>query len=135
MNKTSNYDFTIVVPVYNEEDNIASLEERLSTFLPTAICRSCVLFVNDGSRDSSLSKIESVCSRHPDFFFISLERNSGLSAAMKAGIDVAESQYVGYIDADLQISICFWPIVLSMSLSWAYVPTVRIRCSRSCSRR
>lgn len=102
MNKTSNYDFTIVVPVYNEEDNIASLEERLSTFLPTAICLSCVLFVNDGSRDSSLSKIESVCSRHPDFFFISLERNSGLSAAMKAGIDVAESQYVGYIDADLQ---------------------------------
>ena len=48
MNKTGEYRFTIVVPVYNEEDNIYALEKALSEFLPKSKCSSCVLFVNDG---------------------------------------------------------------------------------------
>ena len=102
MNNTANYDFTIIVPVYNEEDNMVTVEQRLAAFLPTALCRSCVLFVNDGSHDSSLAKIKDVCNRHADFYYISFKHNCGLSAAIKAGIDVSESPYVGYIDADLQ---------------------------------
>lgn len=102
MNKTSNYDFTIVVPVFNEEDNMDRLSDTLSQFLPKAICRTCVLFVNDGSKDSSLAKIKDACAANKDFYYISLAKNSGLSAAMKAGIDSTESKYVGYIDADLQ---------------------------------
>ena len=102
MNHTSDYQLTIVVPVFNEEDNIPSLEKRLGAFLPHSAVKACVLFVNDGSRDNSLSLIKEVCLRHKDFFYISLSQNSGLSAAMKAGIDVTGSIYVGYIDADLQ---------------------------------
>lgn len=102
MNKTSNYDFTIVVPVYNEEDNMEMLEERLGAFLPSSLRKTCVLFVNDGSRDHSLERIKEICSRHEDFYYISLAQNRGLSAAMKAGIDYTESPLVGYIDADLQ---------------------------------
>lgn len=102
MNKTKDYRFTIIVPVYNEEDNMEHLEERLSSFLTHARCKSCVLFVNDCSTDDSLARIEAVCGRHADFFFLSLKRNGGLSAALKAGIDATFSQYVGYMDADLQ---------------------------------
>ena len=102
MNKTANYQFTIVVPVYNEEDNIYMLEERLSTYLPTALYSSCVLFVNDGSKDKSLERIKEICGRNKDSFYIDLAKNSGLSAAMKAGIDTAQSPFVGYMDADLQ---------------------------------
>jgi glycosyltransferase involved in cell wall biosynthesis len=51
MNKTGNYQFTIVVPVYNEEDNIFNLAEKLKEFLPQSIYSTCVLFVNDGSTD------------------------------------------------------------------------------------
>jgi glycosyltransferase involved in cell wall biosynthesis len=102
MNRTSDYRLTIVVPVYNEEDNIYTLEERFKAYLPTALYKACVLFVNDGSKDKSLERIEEICRRNADFFYISLEKNSGLSAAMKAGIDVTESDYIGYIDADLQ---------------------------------
>lgn len=101
-NKLKDYKLTIIVPVYNEEDNIASLELRLSEFLPQSLCSACVLFVNDGSKDNSLPLIKDVCKRQKDFYYISLGKNSGLSAAMKAGIDVAASDYVGYIDADLQ---------------------------------
>lgn len=102
MNKTINYQLTIVVPVYNEEDNIYSLEQKLGEFLPNSICTACVLFVNDGSRDNSKQRIMEVCARNKDFFYMDLAKNSGLSAAMKAGIDYAESIYVGYMDADLQ---------------------------------
>lgn len=102
MNKTADYRLTIIVPVFNEEDNMAALEERLAAYLSKAACKACVLFVNDGSRDNSLQLIREACRRNPDFFYISLAQNSGLSAAMKAGIDVTESPLTGYMDADLQ---------------------------------
>lgn len=102
MNKTRNYDFTIVVPVYNEEDNIERLSSTLAAYIKQALCSTCVLFVNDGSSDSSLKKIEAACKDNADLYYISFRKNAGLSAALKAGIDVTESQYVGYIDADLQ---------------------------------
>ncbi len=102
MNATANYDLTVIVPVYNEEDNADALEQRLGAWLPNAARRACVLFVNDGSKDSSGEKIAAICSRRPDMFYISFAKNCGLSAAIKAGFDAAESPLVGYIDADLQ---------------------------------
>ena len=102
MNESANYYFTIVVPVYNEEDNIYALEKSLQAFLPKSLYPACVLFVNDGSKDNSEKLIKEVCERNSDFFYLSLKRNGGLSAAMKAGIDAACSPYVGYMDADLQ---------------------------------
>lgn len=102
MNKTADYQLTIIVPVFNEEDNMAALEQRLAEYLPRATRSACVLFVNDGSTDASLRLIREACGRHPDFFYISLAANSGLSAAMKAGIDVTRSPLTGYMDADLQ---------------------------------
>lgn len=102
MNKTGEYRFTIVVPVYNEEDNICALEKALFEFLPKSKCSSCVLFVNDGSADSSLARIQEVCARNKDFYYISFVKNAGLSAAIKAGFDYTCSEFVGYMDADLQ---------------------------------
>ena len=55
MNSTTNYKLTIIVPVYNEEDNVDALEKRLSAYLPHALMKACVLFVNDGSKDRSLT--------------------------------------------------------------------------------
>lgn len=102
MNKTCNYELTIIVPVYNEEDNMSKLEELLSVYLTKAIRSTCVLFVNDCSTDGSLDKIKDVCRRHTSFFYISFEKNGGLSAALKAGIDNTDSRFVGYMDADMQ---------------------------------
>lgn len=70
MNETANYDFTIVVPVYNEQDNLERVEKQLSQFLPTAAMKACVLLVNDGSTDDSLSLIKQICQRQPDFLHI-----------------------------------------------------------------
>lgn len=104
MNKTNKYDLSVIVPIYNEEDNIYRLEKELSAFTEKASVSTCILFVNDGSKDNSLPLIEEICSRHPEFLYINFTKNNGLSAAIKAGIDMAESTFVGYIDADLQTS-------------------------------
>lgn len=102
MNKTANYRLTIVVPVYNEEGNILRLEKELGDFLKVAKVPACVLFVNDGSKDESGRLLKEVCARQSGFYYLELAKNGGLSAAMKAGIDHSDSEYVGYIDADLQ---------------------------------
>jgi len=102
MNRTSEFRFAIIVPVFNEEELLPELFDRLGGFLGHSPFSSCVLFVNDGSTDSSSALISDACSRRDDFFYISFERNSGLSTALKAGFDICFSEYCGYIDADLQ---------------------------------
>jgi dolichol-phosphate mannosyltransferase len=104
MNQTSLFELCIVVPVYNEEDNMPRLEAELSTFLKNVSISACVLFVDDCSSDKGLALIKDICSRNESFTYLSFSKNQGLSAALKAGIDVAQSVYVGYIDADLQTS-------------------------------
>jgi len=103
MNATSKYEFTIIVPFFNEKENIPRLEARLADYLKKSLCKSvCILFVNDGSTDGGDILVREACNKHNDFYYISLEKNTGLSGALKAGIDHCESPYVGYIDADLQ---------------------------------
>lgn len=96
------YQFTIVVPVYNEEDNLKRVEEELSKYLSIASKKTKILFVNDGSTDNSQAIIEAICNRNSDFQYISFRQNAGLSAAIKAGFDYADTDLIGYIDSDLQ---------------------------------
>jgi glycosyltransferase involved in cell wall biosynthesis len=96
------YQFTIVVPVYNEEDNLLRVEAELLAFTKIATKTTKILFVNDGSKDKSQQIIEDICNRNPEFSFISFKENRGLSAAIKAGFDYTETELVGYIDSDLQ---------------------------------
>lgn len=125
MNKTANYQFTIVIPVYNEEDNIYSLEKKLSEFLHQSKYTACALFVDDCSTDSSLTRIKEVCARQKDFFYITVQKNGGLSSAMKAGIDVTESPYVGYMDADLQTTPEDFNLLLNDIASFELVMGIR----------
>ncbi|MDT0678174.1 glycosyltransferase [Autumnicola musiva] len=96
------YEFTIIVPLYNEQENLGRVEEELTKYMKTASIKTCALFVNDGSTDKSLELIKEISSRNCDFRFISFEKNCGLSAAIKAGFDFANTPLIGYIDSDLQ---------------------------------
>jgi glycosyltransferase involved in cell wall biosynthesis len=102
MNKTGTYQFCIIIPVYNEEGNITRLENELKKFQHISPLKTCILFVNDSSIDKSLALIKAVCAVNEGFFYLSFKQNRGLSAAIKAGIDYAESKFIGYMDADLQ---------------------------------
>ena len=104
MNKTYEFKFTILVPLFNESDNIDRIEKELSAYLQNCCCPACVLFIDDGSTDGGGTRLTEICRKHKSFFYLRLQKNCGLSAALKAGIDNTFSDYVGYIDADLQTS-------------------------------
>lgn len=125
MNKTANYRLTVVVPVYNEEGNMHRLEKELGNFLKTSRFPACILFVNDGSTDRSGELLKGICGREADFYYLELAGNGGLSAAMKAGIDHTESEFVGYIDADLQTSPEDFNLLLDYAEQYEMVMGIR----------
>ena len=93
---------TIIVPIYNEEENILEFEKEMDLYLKETPVESKVLFVNDGSTDKSQEMVGEICSKKENYHFIELAKNSGLSTAVKAGIDACETELVGYIDSDIQ---------------------------------
>ncbi|WP_370392234.1 glycosyltransferase family 2 protein [uncultured Winogradskyella sp.] len=94
--------FTIIVPVFNESENLQRVEKELLSYIKVATVPTSVLFVNDGSTDESQQLIEAICKRNEAFDFILFKENRGLSAALKAGFDHVQSELTGYIDSDLQ---------------------------------
>jgi len=96
-----NYKMTIIVPVYNEIDNLERIKETFLKYFAQSKTKSKVLFVDDGSTDGSFDKIVKI-SEKDAFEYIKFDKNYGLSTAIKAGIDSCNTELVGYIDADLQ---------------------------------
>ena len=66
------------------------------------------------------------------FYYISLKQNRGLSAAMKAGIDTAESKYVGYMDADMQTDVRDFDLLLKYAPEYPLVMGIRARRKGFC---
>ena len=120
-----NYALTIIVPVYNEQDNLQRLEKELLKYLEIAVKPSCVLLVNDGSTDNSLAMMQDLCRRNEAFSYLSFVKNCGLSAAIKAGFDAAQTPFVGYIDSDLQTDPEDFNKLMAYSEDYALVTGVR----------
>ncbi len=94
---------TIVIPVFNEEQNIRPLYERLAAVASKLDVGTVqLLFVNDGSKDNTLREIMALPQNGPMVKFIDLSRNFGHQIAVTAGIDQSTSDLVVIIDADLQ---------------------------------
>lgn len=119
------YQFTIIVPVYNEEENLLRVEKELKAYLDIATKKTAILFVNDGSKDKSQSLIEEICNRNEAFSFVSFKQNRGLSAAIKAGFDTVETELVGYIDSDLQTDPADFNLLLAQVGAYDLVTGVR----------
>jgi glycosyltransferase involved in cell wall biosynthesis len=95
-------ELTIIVPVFNEEESLPSFFLEMDRFIEDSPVPSRVLFIDDGSTDNSLRILKGKCSRSAYCTVLSLDRNYGLSVAIKAGFDHCQTTLVGYIDADLQ---------------------------------
>lgn len=119
------YEFTIIVPVYNEEENLERVEKELLEFCNIAIKKTAVLFVNDGSSDKSQEIIEAICERNEMFGYICFNQNKGLSAAIKAGFDHVTTDLLGYIDSDLQTTPMDFNLLLERMDSYELVTGVR----------
>lgn len=95
-------DLSIVVPVFNEELIISELVRRLSESADKITANYEIIFVNDGSKDSSLEKLKAACENSSKLKFISFSRNFGHQAAISAGMDFAVGEAIVTIDGDLQ---------------------------------
>ena len=95
-------DLSVVVPIYNEEENLAYLFERLCKILDAIDLTYEIICVNDGSRDNSLAELARYHQQNPAIKIVNLSRNFGKEIALTAGIDYARGKAVIPIDADLQ---------------------------------
>jgi dolichol-phosphate mannosyltransferase len=95
-------DLSIVIPIYNEEENIPYLLQRLRTSLERLNLRYEIIAVDDGSRDDGAAVLKRYAATSPELKIVRLRRNSGQTAAIMAGLDRAAGEIIVTIDADLQ---------------------------------
>ena len=95
-------DLSVVIPIFNEEKNIPSLYKRLKRVLKELSEKHEIIFVNDGSGDSSLEKIKAIREKDKKVKVICFSRNFGHMAAVNAGLSHSSGKKVVVMDADLQ---------------------------------
>ena len=93
---------SIVVPVYNEEDNVRPLFEKIQTVCEAIGDAYEVLFVDDGSQDKTFAVLSELSKQAPQLAVIRFQKNAGQTAAMAAGFEFARGQRIISMDGDLQ---------------------------------
>lgn len=102
-NNSAHMELSIVIPTCNEEGNIVSMYERLLAVMnEIQVANFEFVFVDDGSSDNSLLRIQELRAKDSRVKFIQLSRNFGHQNALKAGLDHAQGAAVISMDADLQ---------------------------------
>lgn len=101
-NKEPVLQLSIVLPVYNEEDNIVELHNEIAAVLDEMEGQSEIIYVDDGSNDSTLEKLRQLHKSDDRAVVIEFRRNFGQTAAMAAGFEFARGEVVVAMDADRQ---------------------------------
>jgi dolichol-phosphate mannosyltransferase len=95
-------ELSVVVPMFNEVDNVPLLWEEIDAVLAKLGRPTEIIFVDDGSTDGSAAAVHALMARDPRVRLVSFKVNAGLSAAFNAGYAAARGQIVVTMDADLQ---------------------------------
>ena len=94
--------FSLIIPVYNEEGLINELVARSTKAIESFTTNYEILFINDGSTDSTLHNLIEIRKHHSRIKIIDLSKNFGHQAAFTAGLELALGNYVAMMDGDLQ---------------------------------
>ncbi|MDL1944370.1 glycosyltransferase family 2 protein [Chloroflexi bacterium CFX2] len=107
-------DLSLVVPVYNEKENLPLLMDAIEAALTPLEKKWEVVFVDDGSRDGSLDVLENLAGKHPKHVrVVVFRRNFGQTAAIAAGIDHSDGDIIILLDADMQNDPADIPLLLA----------------------
>jgi len=93
---------SIVIPLYNEEDNVRALHERLKGVLENLQLEYEIIYIDDGSNDETLILLHDIQKDDKNVLVLSLRRNFGQTAAFAAGFDFARGDIIITMDGDLQ---------------------------------
>lgn len=102
MNNNKHVDLSVIIPIYNEQDNIPELHQRLTAVAQKITNNYEFIFINDGSKDASLVKLMGLSKQDDKVYYINFSRNFGHQIAVTAGLDNCSGKAVVIIDADLQ---------------------------------
>jgi glycosyltransferase involved in cell wall biosynthesis len=119
-------DLSVVIPVYDEEENLPHLWPELRAVLEPLKLAFEVVFVDDGSRDGSAEVIRGFRDVDPRVRLVRLKANAGETAATDAGFKAARGQWVVTMDADLQNDPRDIPMLLSHLDRWDAVTGWRV---------
>lgn len=106
---------SLIIPIYNEEEVLPRLDERLASLLEKLGLDCEVVFVDDGSKDGSLSILRTMVAREPRYRAVSFSRNFGHQRAITCGMDATRGKAVVVMDADLQDPP---EVILDMLAKW-----------------
>jgi len=95
-------DLSIIVPIFNEEENIQTLYQEITAVTSKMSLASEILFIDDGSSDGGPALLTELAEKDPDVVYVQFRRNFGQTAAMAAGFDYAKGDVVITMDGDLQ---------------------------------
>ncbi|MDD3237171.1 MAG: glycosyltransferase family 2 protein [Candidatus Gastranaerophilales bacterium] len=95
-------DFSIIIPVFNEENNIIKLHSKIKKNIEKITSNYEIIYINDASTDSSLEKLQYLFLHDPNLKIINFTKNFGQTSALKAGFDYAKGKFIFTLDADLQ---------------------------------
>lgn len=93
---------SIVIPLYNEEENVRALHEKITDALDSRKIEYEIIYVDDGSNDRTLQLLEDLQKENGNVLVLSLRRNFGQTAAFAAGFDFARGDVIVTMDGDLQ---------------------------------
>lgn len=110
--ESENVDISIIIPVFNEEDNIDRLYEEIVAVMRTLDDEYEIIFIDDGSSDGSLGLLTALRGKNKKVKIISFRKNFGQTAALSAGFDHARGDTVVTMDADLQNDPADIPVLL-----------------------
>ncbi len=117
---------SIVIPAYNEEESISPLYREISLVMNKLRSAHEIIFIDDGSKDSTLKEIKRLSQKDKRVHYIAFQRNFGKSAALAAGFDKAKGDYIVMMDADLQDNPFEIPKMIQamrtydMAVGWKY---------------
>lgn len=95
-------DLSIVIPVYNEAENVESLLREVEDAVSPLNLKTEIIFINDGSKDKTYECLEALFSKFPRLKVINFRRNFGQTSAMVAGFDHASGDIIVAMDGDGQ---------------------------------
>lgn len=103
---------SIVLPAYNEQDNIVTTVEKIAATVPDMIQEWKIIAVNDGSRDATGLRLATLQKNIPQLEVVTHEQNKGYGAAVKSGLRAAKTSHVFFMDSDGQFDIGELALVL-----------------------
>src|SRR5205823_9087663 len=95
-------DISVVVPIFNEEENVGLLHQRLTEALAALGRPYGIVYVDDGSTDASFERLRAAAAQSPSVRIVQFRRNFGQTAALQAGIEQSHGEILVFMDGDLQ---------------------------------